>query len=52
MNAERGHRRWIRALRGAVALILCCALLGACAGQGIKVTPRGQTVLSVGAGSR
>ncbi|MDE7240918.1 hypothetical protein [Desulfovibrio sp.] len=41
-----------RALAGALALALICALLAACAGQGIEVRPRGQAVVSVGAGSR
>lgn len=42
----------LRALAGALALLLVCALLAACAGQGIEVRPRGQTVLGVGTGSR
>lgn len=41
-----------RAVWGAVAVLLCCALLTACAGQRLEVKPRGQTVFSVGTGSR
>ena len=52
MNARRGPRRRVRGLAGAVALLLVCALLAACAGQGVEVRPRGQTVISVGTGSR
>ena len=52
MNEERGRRRRVRTLAGAVALLLVCALLAACAGQGVEVRPRGQTVISVGTGSR
>ena len=51
MNEERGRRR-VRSLAGAMALLLVCALLAACAGQGVEVRPRGQTVISVGTGSR
>ena len=39
-------------LAGALAIFLACALLAACAGQGIEVRPRGQAVVSVGTGSR
>lgn len=52
MKAERGANRRGRLLAGAVALLLCCALLAACAGQGVEIRPRGQTVVGVGAGSR
>ena len=41
-----------RFVAGALAVFLVCALLAACAGQGIEVRPRGQAVVSVGAGSR
>lgn len=40
------------ALAVPLALLLFCALLAACAGQGVEVRPRGQTVISVGTGSR
>ena len=52
MNARRGPRRRVRGLAVGVALLLVCALLAACAGQGVEVRPRGQTVISVGTGSR
>ena len=52
MKAGRGTRRRGRLLAGAAALLLCCALLAACAGQGVEIRPRGQTVISVGTGSR
>ena len=52
MNGERGQRRRVPTLAGAMALLLCCTLLAACAGQGVEVRPRGQTVISVGTGSR
>ena len=41
-----------RALGRALAVFLVCALLAACAGQGIEVRPRGQAVVNVGTGSR
>ena len=41
-----------RVLAGALAIFLVCALLAACAGQGIEVRPRGQAVVGVGTGSR
>ncbi len=48
-----GRTAWAgRAVSGAVAVLLCCALLTACAGQRLEVKPRGQTVFSVGAGGR
>ncbi|WP_165078798.1 MULTISPECIES: hypothetical protein [unclassified Desulfovibrio] len=52
MNGERGQRRRVRSLAGAMGLLLVCALLAACAGQGVEVRPRGQAVISVGTGSR
>ena len=52
MNAEPGPGRRALTLAAALALLICCALLTACAGQGIEVRPRGQTVIGVGAGGR
>lgn len=49
MKSGRGRHG---VLAAALALLLCCALLAACAGQGIEVRPRGQTVIGVGTGSR
>ena len=52
------RRQRMRGRASTLALVLACALLGACAmlaacaGQGIEVKPRGQTVISVGTGSR
>lgn len=49
----RTARTWTgRAVAGAVAVLLCCVVLTACAGQRLEVKPRGQTVFSVGAGGR
>lgn len=47
VNRNRG-----RVLAGALVILLVCAQLAACAGQGIEVRPRGQAVVSVGTGSR
>ncbi|WP_297050529.1 hypothetical protein [uncultured Desulfovibrio sp.] len=52
MSGRTGRTRAGRAFAGAVAALLCCALLTACAGQRLEVKPRGQTVFSVGAGGR
>ena len=38
------------ALTALLALLLCCAVLAACAGQGVEVRPRGQAVIGVGTG--
>lgn len=48
----KGGRVHGRALAGVLALFLACAVLAGCAGRGIEVKPRGEAVISVGAGSR
>lgn len=50
VNGGRGRQP--RFLPRVLMILVCCGLLAACAGQRLEVKPRGQTVFSVGAGSR
>ena len=52
MREPTRNRRRQGALAWLLALFVCCALLAACAGQGVEVRPRGQAVFGVGTGSR
>ena len=49
---KRRPRMLAAGLAGLLALLVCCALLAACAGQGVEVRPRGEAVFGVGTGSR
>ena len=50
---QAGYGASLAGAPGAVlALLVCCALLAACAGQGVEVRPRGQAVFGVSTGSR
>ena len=50
MKTSCGRRR--RALAGLALILLCCALVAACAGQKLEVKPRGQAIFGLGTGSR
>ena len=56
MRQTTRNKRRPRMLAGApgavLALLVCCALLAACAGQGVEVRPRGQAIFGVSTGSR
>lgn len=49
---KTGCGRICRALGGLALILLCCALVAACAGQKLEVRPRGQAVFGLGTGSR